>query len=50
MQDGKIECEGGGVSFDPRGLIGRIDVGDYKTLLHTKYKSRGPLEFREEGF
>ena len=32
----------GMASLDPRGLIGRIYVGDHKTLLHTKYISCGP--------
>ena len=34
----------------PRGLIGRIYVGDHKTLLYTKYISCGPHGFREEDF
>ena len=37
-------------SSDPRGLIGRIYVGDDKTLLHNKYISSGPYSFREEDF
>ena len=36
--------------LDPRGLIGRIYVGDYFILLHTKYISSGPHGFREEDF
>ena len=36
--------------LDPRGLIGRIYVGDHKTLLYTKYMSSGPHGFREEDF
>ena len=40
----------GVVNLDPRGLIGRIYVGDYYTLLHTKYISCGPHGFREEDF
>ena len=36
--------------LDPRGLIGRINVGDHYTLLHTKYISSGPHLFREEAF
>ena len=40
----------GVASLDPRGLIGRIYVGDHLTLLHTKYISRGPHGFREEDF
>ena len=35
-------------NLDPRGLIGRIYVGDHKTLQHTKYISSGPHGFREE--
>ena len=37
-------------NLDPRGMIGRIYVGDHKTLLHTKYLSSGPYGFREEDF
>ena len=37
-------------SLEPRGLIGRIYVGDHKTLLHTKYISCGPHGFREDFF
>ena len=37
-------------SLDPRGLIGRVYVGDHKTLLHTKYVSSGPHGFREEEY
>ena len=40
----------GVASLDPRGLIGRIYVGDYYTLLHTKYISPKPHGFREEDF
>ena len=40
----------GVASLDPKGLIGRIYVGDHKTLLHTKYISSGPYGFREEDF
>ena len=40
----------GVASLDPRGLIGRIYVGDHLTLLHTKYVSSGPHGFREEDF
>ena len=36
--------------YDPRGLIGRIYVGDHQTLLHPKYISSGPHCFREEDF
>ena len=35
-------------NLDPRGLIGRIYVGDHYTLLHTKYKSSGPHGFKED--
>ena len=37
-------------SLEPRGLIGRIYVGDHKTLLHTKYISCGPHGIREDFF
>ena len=39
-------------NLDPKGLIGRIYVGDHYTLLHvhTKYISSGPHGFREEDF
>ena len=40
----------GVASLDPRGLIGRIYVGDHYTLLHSKYISCGPHSFREEDF
>ena len=40
----------GMASLDPRGLIGRIYVGDPQTLLHTKYVSHGPHGLREEDF
>ena len=40
----------GWASLKPRGLIGRICVGDHYTLLHTKYISCGPYGFREEDF
>ena len=36
--------------FDPRCMIGTIYSGDYKTLLHTKYRSSGSSGFREEDF
>ena len=36
------------VNLDPRGLIGRIYVGDHYTLLHTKYISSWPHGFRED--
>ena len=38
----------GMANLDPRGLIGRIYVGDHSTLLHTKYISFGPHGFRED--
>ena len=34
----------------PRGMVGRIYVGDHLTFLHTKYLSSGPQDFREEDF
>ena len=37
----------GGTSFDTRGLIGRIYVGDHYPLLHTKYISCGARGFRD---
>ena len=37
-------------SLEPRGCIGRIYVGDYQILLHTKYISCGSHGFREEDF
>ena len=37
-------------NLDPRGMIGRIYVGDHLMLLHTKYLSSGPYGFREEDF
>ena len=36
--------------MDPRGTVGRIYKEDHYTLLHTKYESSGPCEFREEDF
>ena len=38
----------GVASLEPRGLIGRIYVGDHNTLLHTQYISCGPHGFRED--
>ena len=38
------------VNFDPRGVVGRIYVGDYLKLLNTKYLSSGPYCFRKEDF
>ena len=37
-------------NLDPRGMIGRIYVGDHLTMLHTKYLSFGPHGFRKEDF
>ena len=31
-------------------MVGRINIGNNKTLLHTKYISFGPHGFREEDF
>ena len=41
---------GGVASLGPRGLIGRIHVGDHLILLHTIYVSCRPHGFREEDF
>ena len=38
----------GVASLGPRGLIGRIYVGDHLTLLHSKYVCCGPHCFRED--
>ena len=38
----------GVTSLEPRGLIGRIYVGDHNTLLHTQYISCGPHGFTED--
>ena len=35
-------------SLDPRGMVGRVNVEDHQTLLHTKSVSSGPHGFREE--
>ena len=40
----------GVANFDPRGMISTIYIGDFQTLLHTKYKSSGPCDFRKEDF
>ena len=40
----------GMANLDPRGIVGRIYVGDHQTLLHTKSVSSGPHGFREEDF
>ena len=36
--------------MDPRGTVGRIYKEDHYTLLHTKYESSGPCDFREEDY
>ena len=36
--------------FRPQGMADRIHVGDHLTLLHAKYLSSGPRNFREEDF
>ena len=36
--------------FDSRGMNCTIYIGDYQTLLHTKYRSSVPCIFREEEF
>ena len=40
----------GAANLDPRGIVGRLFVGDHYTLLNTKYISCGPHGFREEEF
>ena len=40
----------GVTNLDPRGMVGRIYVGDHLKLLHTKYLSSGPYGFRKEDF
>ena len=40
----------GVANLDPRGLIGRIYVGDHLILFHTIYLSSGPCGFREDFF
>ena len=40
----------GMTNLDPRGMVGRIYVGDHYTLQHTKYMNCGPHGFREEDF
>ena len=35
-------------NLDPRGMAGRIYVGDHLSLLHTKYLTSGPYGFNEE--
>ena len=38
----------GMANLDPRDMVGRIYVGDHKTLLHTKSVSSGFHGFRED--
>ena len=38
----------GVANLDPRGMVGRIYVGDHLMLLHTKYLTSEPYGFREE--
>ena len=38
----------GVANIDPRGMVGRIYVGDHLSLLHTKYLSSGPYGFNED--
>ena len=40
----------GVANLDPRGMVGRIYVGDHLSLLHTKYLSSEPYGFNEEDF
>ena len=40
----------GVTKFDPRGMNCTIYIGDYQTLLHTKYRSSVPCIFRAEEF
>ena len=40
----------GMANLDPRGMVGRIYVGDHYTLLYTKYMSCRTHGFREEDF
>ena len=37
-------------NLEPRGMFGRIYVGDHQTLLYTKYISRGPYGYGKEDF
>ena len=37
-------------NLDPRGMVGRINVEDHQTLLHTTSVSSGPHGFREVDF
>ena len=36
----------GRANLNPRGMVGRIYVGDYLMFLHTKYQSSGLYGFR----
>ena len=36
--------------MDPKGTVGMIYKEDHYKLLHTKYESSGPCDFREEDF
>ena len=38
----------GMANLDPKGMVGRIYVGDYLSLLHTEYLSSGPSGFNED--
>ena len=38
----------GVASLDPRGMVGRIYIGDRQTLLYTKSVSSWPHGFRED--
>ena len=40
----------GVANLDHMGMVGSINEGDHKILLHTKYLSYGPHGFREEDF
>ena len=40
----------GVANLDPRGMDGRVYVGDHLTLLHTRYLSSEGYGFREEDF
>ena len=40
----------GVANLDPKGMVGRIYVGDHLTLLNNKYLSSGPYGFRKKFF
>ena len=40
----------GVANLDPRGMVGRIYVGDHLTLLHTKYLRSEPYGLRKKDF